>query len=261
MAPTRSPVNQFDMKAHTRFSIVFVDSIRLTHNLTAHLLISPQNSLLNCACARMKGRVKRNANDERERELKLTTIEQAFARVPGYTGFLPESYANPRVISQATDHTSADQKNCRLFTLHQLRSFMPGTAIFEPRDATNLMEGPKGRAGTTTAFNVSARQDLCSACLRSRLVSDSHSRMCAAYGSGHVQNAYMSSADNLALLAHNRSLEKFYGSKNGTASFFQPGTLAVSENGVKNAEGFYRLLRPLEGLPRVHYPSETADSG
>lgn len=71
----------------------------------------------------------------------------------------------------------------------------------------------------------------------------------------------MSSAENLALLAHNRSLEKFYGSTNGTASFFQAGQLAVSENGVKNAEGYYRLLRPLEGLPRVYYPSETADSG
>jgi hypothetical protein len=75
--------------------------------------------------------------------------------LPGYTGFLPESYANARAVSQAEDHTSADQKNCRLFTLHQLRNFMPGTSIFEPRDAANLMEGPKGRAGTSSAFNVS----------------------------------------------------------------------------------------------------------
>ena len=115
---------------------------------------------------------------------------KAFGRLPGYTGFLPETYANARAVSQAKDHTSADQKNCRLFTLHQLRNFMPGTAIFEPRDAANLMEGPKGRAGTSSAFN----------------------------------NAYMSSSENLALLAHNRSLEKYYGSKNGTASFFQPGS-------------------------------------
>lgn len=127
---------------------------------------------------------------------------------------------------------------------------MPGTAIFEPRDAANLMEGPKGRAGTSSAFNVSCALWRCFEVLP--LIFDD---ACL------LQNAYMSSSENLALLAHNRSLEKYYGSKNGTASFFQPGTLAVSENGVKNAEGFYRLLRPLEGLPRVLYPSETAESG
>lgn len=80
-------------------------------------------------------------------------------------------------------------------------------------------------------------------------------------GDGWAQNAYLSDPANLAELAHKRSQTKFYGSKNGTASFFQPGALSVSENGVKNAEGFYRLLRPLEGLPRVFYPSETAESG
>ena len=61
-----------------------------------------------------------------------------------------------------------------------------------------------------------------------------------------VQNAYVSDPGNLATLAHKRSLETFYGSVNGTASFFQSGQHSVSENGVKNAEGYYRLLRPLE---------------
>jgi hypothetical protein len=79
-------------------------------------------------------------------------------------------------------------------------------------------------------------------------------------GSG-AQNAYMSDPAKLAEFAHKRSQEKFFGAKNGTASFFQPGALSVSENGVKNAEVYYRLLRPLEGLPRVFYPSETAESG
>lgn len=164
------------MNAISISSMVFVLNIRSTHNSPTHLLVSLQKSLLIFACARIH-----------ERELKVSMLEQAFARVPGYTGFLPESYANPRVISQATDHTSADQKNCRLFTLHQLRNFMPGTAIFVPRDATNLMDEPKGRAGTTTAFNVSSRQDLCFEWLRSRFVSTRHSRMRAADGLGHVR--------------------------------------------------------------------------
>jgi len=60
------------------------------------------------------------------------------------------------------------------------------------------------------------------------------------------QNAYVSDPENLKILAHARSLEKFHGAVNGTASFFQGGSLSVSENGVKNAEGYYRLLRPLE---------------
>lgn len=60
------------------------------------------------------------------------------------------------------------------------------------------------------------------------------------------QNAYVSDPENLKILAHARSLEKFHGAVNGTASFFQAGSLSVSENGVKNAEGYYRLLRPLE---------------
>ena len=63
---------------------------------------------------------------------------------------------------------------------------------------------------------------------------------------GGEQNAYVSDPENLKILAHARSLEKFHGAVNGTASFFQGGSLSVSENGVKNAEGYYRLLRPLE---------------
>jgi hypothetical protein len=71
----------------------------------------------------------------------------------------------------------------------------------------------------------------------------------------------MSDPGTLAALAHKRSQESFFGSKNGTATFFQGGQLSVSENGVKNAEAFYRLLRPFEGRPRVLIPSKTTDSG
>jgi hypothetical protein len=66
---------------------------------------------------------------------------------------------------------------------------------------------------------------------------------------------------NLEALALKRAGQKSFGTKNGTLSFFQAGTLTVSENGRTNAETFYKLLRPYEGLPRVVYPSETSDSG
>mmetsp|Transcript_73488 Transcript_73488/g.119272 ORF Transcript_73488/g.119272 Transcript_73488/m.119272 type:complete len:434 (+) Transcript_73488:93-1394(+) len=152
---------------------------------------------------------------------------KSYARVPGYTGFLPESGANAHATMQATDHTATDQKNCRLFTLHQQKLHIPGTSIFQARDAANLIDGPKGRVGTATHFN----------------------------------NAYVSDPANLVSLAHKRTQEKYYGSVNGTASFFLPGTMSISENGVKNAEAFYRLMRPYEGLPRVFQPSLTAESG
>lgn len=54
---------------------------------------------------------------------------------------------------------------------------------------------------------------------------------------------------------------KTYGSTQATKTFFQGGQIAQSENGVKNAEAFFRLVRPYEGLPRVLRPSLTTESG
>ena len=150
-----------------------------------------------------------------------------YARVPGYTGFLPESGANRQATLQAQDHKHRDSKDCRLFTLNQMRLAMPGTMSFQPQDAANLIKPSKGKAGTAATF----------------------------------MNAYMNDPKNLEALALKRAGQKSFGTKNGTLSFFQAGTLTVSENGRTNAETFYKLLRPYEGLPRVVYPSETSDSG
>ena len=79
---------------------------------------------------------------------------QAFSRAPGYTGFLPEAETNGQARRHAADHTATDGKDCRLLTLQQLKLNIPGTAIFQPRDAANLMAPPKGRVGTATHFNV-----------------------------------------------------------------------------------------------------------
>ena len=57
------------------------------------------------------------------------------------------------------------------------------------QDAFNLMADPKGRAGTSSAFN----------------------------------NAYLSNKENLATVARKRGLVKQFGTKQGTAEFFQEG--------------------------------------
>ena len=51
----------------------------------------------------------------------------------------------------------------------------------------------------------------------------------------------------------------FRNGMDGTMGFFTGGTISVSENGKSNAEKFYHLLRPGEGLPRIHYASRTQD--
>mmetsp|Transcript_51889 Transcript_51889/g.105644 ORF Transcript_51889/g.105644 Transcript_51889/m.105644 type:complete len:411 (-) Transcript_51889:125-1357(-) len=153
---------------------------------------------------------------------------KSFKRMPGYCGFTPSSDYNAHAIAQATDdHEHPDPKDCRLFTLHQYLLDIPGTATFKPRDAANLVDPPKGRVGTATGF----------------------------------ANAYMDNPGNVAELARKRALEKQFGTMQGTRTFFQSGDVCQSDNGVKNAESFFRLLRPYEGLPRVSRPSKTAESG
>ena len=44
-------------------------------------------------------------------------------------------------------------------------------------------------------------------------------------------------------------------------SFFTAGSVNVSGNGRSNAERYYQMLRPREGLPRIFYPSQTTAAG
>uniref|UniRef100_A0A7S0VGR9 Uncharacterized protein n=1 Tax=Hemiselmis tepida TaxID=464990 RepID=A0A7S0VGR9_9CRYP len=153
---------------------------------------------------------------------------KVFKRMPGYCGFMPSSDVNTHAIAQSTnDHERKDPKNCRLFNLQQYLREIPGTLVFQPIDAANLMGEPKGRDGTATAY----------------------------------ANAILSNPATLQALAKQRAEQKTYGSTQATKTFFQGGALAQSENGVKNAESFYRLVRPYEGLPRVLRPSLTTESG
>jgi hypothetical protein len=53
----------------------------------------------------------------------------------------------------------------------------------------------------------------------------------------------------------------FHNIERGVMSFFTAGSTSVSDNGNANAERYYAHVRPKEGLPRIHYPSQTAVSG
>ena len=156
---------------------------------------------------------------------------KAFRRVPGYAGFLPSADRNLSsrfALDRALDdHDRPDPKACRLFTLNQYPLDIPGTLSYHPKEAVNLMDGPKGRAGTTTS----------------------------------LVNAYLSDPENLRRVAAARVAEPYYGASQETKRFFQGGEISLSENGKKNAERYFRLLRPREGVPRVHRPSATTDFG
>lgn len=78
---------------------------------------------------------------------------KAVGRIPGYTGLVPEEEASKANQNHAAGNFP-DSKDCLLLTLQQFKLQIPGTSIFEPRDAANLAKGPKGRVGTATHFNV-----------------------------------------------------------------------------------------------------------
>ena len=46
-----------------------------------------------------------------------------------------------------------------------------------------------------------------------------------------------------------------------TKKFFTLGSLQQSENGLENAERFYRVVRPFEALPRIQPASIVTESG
>jgi len=135
---------------------------------------------------------------------------QAFSRAPGYTGFLPEAEANEQARRHATDHTATDGKDCRLLTLQQLKLNIPGTAIFQPRDAANLMAPPKGRVGTATHFNVRRRARPVRRWARG--ATPSHPRLPRSLRTRHLRllaSARCMSHDTLSWLSHLEPLETF----------------------------------------------------
>ncbi|CAG9467888.1 unnamed protein product [Pedinophyceae sp. YPF-701] len=62
---------------------------------------------------------------------------------------------------------------------------------------------------------------------------------------------------------HDNTISKDHciSSAKGTGSFFAGGGLFVSANGTSNAERYFHLLRPMDGAPRLYYPSRTTAAG
>ena len=168
-----------------------------------------------------------------DQSMEATTIHnfagspKAFKRVPGYGGFLPMNGGDPALLQQAEDHTQANTKNIRLFTLGQFSVHVPGTGSYYPREADNVMKANKGKAGSSSYF----------------------------------ANLYVSSPENLAKIAKTRAENENWGGTMETKKFFTPGALQQSENGNENSEKFYKLIRPYEGMARIQRPNAVTESG
>ena len=151
-------------------------------------ILSPQKEMLSASAT--------------TRKLFMGTAK-AYNKMPGYQGFVPNSDRNQLAVSQSmNDHDRPDPKNHRLFNLKQYHVEIPGTMVFQPTDAANLMAASKGRMGTQTYY----------------------------------ANAYISDPANQAIIAEKRAAQKQHGNTQATKTFFQWGKESVSENGVKNAE-------------------------
>jgi len=147
-----------------------------------------------------------------------------FRLVPNYYGFIPASEANQHALSQVSRmDLKPDSKKFRLFTLQQYSLNVPGCAKFRP----------------STAYNLSRlHQDIPTTSLSTKSVGD-----------------FLSSPSAEEMLKSTSTRNK------GILGFFQSGEVSQSSNGIHNAQGFYKLLRPYEGLPRVMWPSSRSESG
>ena len=129
------------------------------------------------------------------------------------------------------------------------------------------MAEPKGREGTATAYQnaiLSNPATLATLAVSSIVPPRHHMPSHYMQASLHDLNTSMVTLPNCPTsrgAQKQRAEMKTYGSTQATKSFFQGGQVSQSENGVKNAEAFYRLVRPFEGLPRVLRPSLTTESG
>ena len=186
------------------------------------------------------GQAGRSLLDPRQQNQNATTAHmfagspKGFNRVPGYQGFLPTEKGGlvnaDRIMRQSLDHDRPNPKDCRLFTLQQFPTAVPEAGLsrkYRPVDPYNIAQSGKGKTGTTTYF----------------------------------ANHYLSSPENLALIAKKRAETKQFGSSMETKKFFTLGSLQQSENGLENAERFYRVVRPFEALPRIQPASIVTESG
>mmetsp|Transcript_10246 Transcript_10246/g.25089 ORF Transcript_10246/g.25089 Transcript_10246/m.25089 type:complete len:439 (-) Transcript_10246:230-1546(-) len=157
-------------------------------------------------------------------EFNLGTT-RATRHVPGYSGFINKAHYNSTAVAAAGGELSrpAEKDSMLLSALDQFsRGSVPQYGGFRPQVPLNIQPS-QGPIKTTTS------------------------------GHGNYQ------ATKLPLKPLDNA--NFHNIESGVMSFFTAGTLSVSDNGIANAERYYAHVRPKEGLPRIHYPSQTTGSG
>ena len=160
------------------------------------------------------------------RTLNLGTTRGGVKHIPGYAGFMERSGHNPRAVEHSGGEVLREdaKTNAQFYSaLDQYsRGMVPGYVGYRTQDPKNFQLPQAPTSLTTTG-----KQNF------------------------ECNRKPHELPDNA----------NFRSGKDGSMSFFQGGTLTVSENGKANAERFYGMLRPHEGLPRIHYPSKTTNSG
>jgi hypothetical protein len=159
--------------------------------------------------------------------LKASTREhfsgtpKAMSHIPGYSGFLASAPANARAVEHSHKVDKLSTKRLLLSELGQYPRNLPGYRGFQPSAFANQAERNRDLAMTTAG-----RSDLA--------------------GSNQFKPG------GLGTSMHSKATVEYTPSRAGVSSslvsnFFTHAALTVSDNGVHNAEAYYKLLRPLEG--------------
>lgn len=157
-------------------------------------------------------------------EFNLGTT-RASRHIPGYGGFINKTRFNQTAVEASSGtYSRPSEKDCMLLSaLDQCsRGNIPQYGGFRPQVPLNIQPSQGPVKTTTSGFqNYQATK----------------------HPLKPVDNSNFNNMDA------------------GVMSFFTAGTLSVSDNGNSNAERYYANVRPMEGLPRIHYPSKTAVPG
>ncbi|KAK3233427.1 hypothetical protein CYMTET_56273 [Cymbomonas tetramitiformis] len=157
-------------------------------------------------------------------ELQKGTVKNT-SQIPGYSGFVPEAQHNSHAITHALgqDNRPLAKDKMLLCSLDQYsRHTVPGLCAFRQQAPHSVqLQGDPVKESTQGLANFD--------CWKKDI-------------------AIVDKANHLT-------------AKYGTQSFFTPGQTSISDNGKSAAERFYHVVRPREGLPRIHYPSQTTDCG
>lgn len=157
-------------------------------------------------------------------ELNLGTTRTT-RQVPGYSGFMPASKKNDRAVEHgmgAIPRSSA-KTDMLLYSLDQYsRERVPKYLGSRPQANRNIRLDEKPTLATTQGIT-----------------------------NHHATKRVPPPVDRSAFIDSNK----------GTGSFFTDGGTFKSDNGKHESDLYYMSLRPLEGYPQMHFPSQRTKTG